>query len=87
MFEFKALSALKVVCKSQEFFTADDVWAQLDKPAEPRRLGQVLQYAAQTGMIRKTSIFRDSKQGTNHGRPIRVWFSATWKWTGGRTLD
>lgn len=60
---------------TRPYITADDIWETVPKPAEPRWLGTALRRAQSAGLIRRTDYTRDSSQGSNHGRPVRVWES------------
>ena len=54
-------------------FTADDLWAQLPPPPEPRALGPPLRTLSLNGHIAKTGIYRESQRKGAHARPIPVW--------------
>ena len=59
-------------------FTADDVWAKLEEmgvapPHEPRALAPVLIRMAKVGVIEPTDQYRQSRRGSRHAGPVRVW--------------
>lgn len=61
-------------------FTTDDVWAELTRTGvtthEPRALGAVLRRFSKVGTIVPIG-YRPSTRPECHGRPVRVWVSAT----------
>lgn len=77
--EQKAYEIIHRLAYSRAYFTTDDIWARMEKPAEPRRLGPLLIRAKLDGVIEPTQITQTSKQDTNHGRPVRVWKSLRYR--------
>lgn len=72
-----ALSVIRALCARGGAFTSDDVWGALTiKPPEPRALGGAMKRAVAEGLIRKTGEYRQSRQRTNHARPVAVWVPA-----------
>ena len=53
-------------------FTADDIWAAVDHPPEPRALGALIRSAAQAGRIRRVG-WRTSARPECHCRPVAMW--------------
>ena len=61
-------------------FTTDDLWAELERTGvtthEPRALGAIVRRASTVGTIVPIG-YRPSTRSECHGRPVRVWVSAT----------
>lgn len=72
----KAYKCVIKIAKKYRLFTADDIWsAGLEKPREPRVLGPVLRKISKEGLIRKSTIYKESRRNTRHGAPIVIWIS------------
>lgn len=70
-----AVIDIRHIAGEQAYLTADDVWAYINKPSEPKLMGNAFQAAKAKGWIRPTQYTEISRQKTNHGRPVRVWKS------------
>lgn len=68
-----AQGVVNALAASGEPFSADDVWAKVGAPPEPRALGAVMVFAARQGWIRKTGLYRPSTRPAAHARPIAEW--------------
>lgn len=77
--ENRAYGIIHRLAYSRAYFTTDDIWARIEKPDEPRRLGPLLIRAKLDGVIEPTQITQTSTQGSNHGRPVRVWKSLRYR--------
>lgn len=67
------------LARSQEEFTTDEVWAQVDlldaSTHEPRAMGAVMRSASRARWITPTDRVRQSVRPECHRRPVRVWRS------------
>jgi hypothetical protein len=58
-------------------FTADEVWAVLERTGfsthDRRALGPLMKAAVSDGLIQPTGAFRPTRRPTNHCRPLRVY--------------
>jgi hypothetical protein len=70
-----AITVIRALASTRKQITADDVWAHLEHPPEPRALGHVMRRAAKLGIITPTRTYKPSKRQACHGRPVRVWRS------------
>lgn len=77
-----AESAILHVATSEARFTADQVWAELERrgcealPSDARAMGGALRRAARAGLIgRLTGEYRVSVRAERHGGPVQVWES------------
>lgn len=66
---------LHQLAQEKRFFSVDDLWKHIDKPSEPRWVGHAFLACQQSRVIRRTSAYTDSAQGTNNNRPVRIWRS------------
>lgn len=79
-----AEAAVYRVCKRQEFFTTDQIWAELGEQTEgvrthePRALGAVMRWAAQRKYCEPTSTVEKTKRIEAHRRPVAIWRSLIW---------
>jgi hypothetical protein len=71
----RALAALHALAGRQGTVTADDLWALVEPPREPRALGAVLREGRRNGWVVPTEKTVKSARAANHARPIRVWRS------------
>ena len=67
-----ASAVLARLAGTGEPFTADDIWAAVDHPPEPRALGALIRSAAQAGRIRRVG-WRTSARPECHCRPVAMW--------------
>jgi hypothetical protein len=77
-----AASAIARVAGERDRFTADHVWAELERrgcllePGDPRAMGGALRRAARAGWCgRLVGEYRASTRGKRHGGPVQVWES------------
>lgn len=68
------------VCERQDFFTADDVAALLDRwgvppTHEPRAMGAVLRWAKSARLCEPTGEYKPTVRPQGHQAPKRVWRS------------
>lgn len=68
-----ALLVVRALARAFPEFTADDVWARVETPREPRALAGVLRRAAADGLIQASGTFRPSAR--RHAAPVMVWHS------------
>ena len=71
----RAQSVISGICRTQQTFTADDVWEHIEHPREPSALGVVLRRAAKQGDCICTDQYAQSTRPATHRRPLRVWRS------------
>jgi hypothetical protein len=71
----EALEAVRRAATQKMFITADDVWAILDKPEEPRALGAILLRAARAGWLERTGRTKTTTQVSGHCHPVSIWKS------------
>lgn len=75
-----ASEALRQLIKSEEDFTADDVWELIEpfgvKTHEPSAMGAVFNEAARAGWIVSDGMYRPSMRRGAHRRMVRVWRGA-----------
>lgn len=75
----EAYAVVRRIARSRPYFTTDDIWTRIAKPNEPRRIAAVLARAKRDGLADTTGITQASRQGTNKGRPVRVWKSLIYR--------
>lgn len=69
-----AVKTILAVAATHEDFTTDEIWkAGLSKPREPRALGSAMVMLAREGLIRRTGLWRPTKQVLRHHAPVAVW--------------
>ena len=70
---------LEQVCRTQRFFSADDLWQAMKgsglRTEEPRALGAIIRNGAKRGWCIPMGNYVRSKRKPCHGRPIRIWQS------------
>lgn len=69
----EARRVVREVAASMPTWTADDIWARIAQPPEPRALGAVLRDLAEQGEIVKTGQYRNSTRPEAHARPLACW--------------
>jgi hypothetical protein len=69
-----------VACR-QRLLTMDDVVARMpvEGAGDGRAWGVVMKKASQAGVVKRTDRVVNSRQGQNHGRPMRVWESGVFR--------
>lgn len=76
----EARTTITRLAHTRQTFISDDVWsAGLSEPHEARALGNVLRWAARTGLIVGTDQFRPSQRSGCHQCPRRVWRSLVYE--------
>lgn len=69
--EARAWIVIEQVCRSLEYFTADDIWDRIEKPSEPRVLGPMLKEAPKRGWCEYLGLVESeipSRNRGHHGR-------------------
>jgi hypothetical protein len=78
--KIRALEAVETIARRREEFTADAVWALLERwevppPHQPTALGGVMRAVKDAGWIEPTERFNPSVRPQHHRYPCRVWRS------------
>lgn len=73
-----ARAAIRRIANAGGTFTADDVWAALDRagvaePNEPRAMGAALRAAKTAGEIVRAGGYKAGTRPRGHGHPISIW--------------
>lgn len=75
----EARHVVERLASTKSLFTADEVWAELDKASftthEPTALGAVMRDAVRTGTIMATGSYWPTKRSAAHRRPVAVYRS------------
>jgi hypothetical protein len=72
----EADQVVRHLCKTRQFFSADDVLEQIKSTTpDNRALGQVMKDAARNGLIRSTGRYEQSRIAKRHRRPVAIWES------------
>lgn len=69
----RAYAAGVYLSRNRDEFTADDFWALVEKPREPRALGPVLRRLVKDGHCEATGEIRRSLIPVHHRAPVRVY--------------
>jgi hypothetical protein len=79
----EARAAVRILCRTGDDFTGDDVWRLLAgvsaSTPEPRALGAIIKEAAKDGLIHATGEYRKSIRKESHRRPLQVWRPIAYK--------
>ena len=80
-----AYTVIRSMAYEMPRFTADDVWARLEKPREPRCLIGVLRRLVKDEYI-EMARYEDDRPVTapsrlRHAAPLQVWVSKVWRAT------
>lgn len=73
----KAQDAVRQLADQGQEFTTDEVWARVPPPPEPRAIGVVMRWAAESGLVVNTKRHRSSRRPGCHARPVTVWAPST----------
>lgn len=71
----RAQTVAQHVARTQATFTADDLWAHIEKPREPRALGPVMKRLVKEGFAEPTGRHIPSRIPEHHRCPLREYRS------------
>lgn len=75
-----AALVIRALCRTQLYWSSDDVWAGLDildveAPHEPRAMGAAIRQAARLGLCEASGRYVASTRVECHARPLALWRS------------
>jgi hypothetical protein len=71
-----AHAAIQHLIERRTPFSTNDVWQLVDRPAEPRAVGQIIMAYVRSGDIVATGQWVTSAYGSRHGAPVREWVAS-----------